>query len=140
MPASFLPNVLFLAHRVPYPPNKGDRIRSFHLLRFLSRRARVHLACLADELICPRRRPTRQCQRPFTCSVGAFHSLRIPSGHRTSTLGLSRRFSLTLDRRKIRERGKLRFRSEKTQQQQMQMASVLLWIGEFQGSLLAGDG
>ncbi|HEY7424164.1 MAG TPA: TIGR03087 family PEP-CTERM/XrtA system glycosyltransferase [Gemmataceae bacterium] len=49
MPASFLPNILFLAHRVPYPPDKGDRIRSFNLLRFLSRRACVHLACLADE-------------------------------------------------------------------------------------------
>jgi sugar transferase (PEP-CTERM/EpsH1 system associated) len=43
------PNVLFLAHRVPYPPDKGDRIRTFHLLRFLSRHASVHLACLADE-------------------------------------------------------------------------------------------
>ncbi|MGH7171110.1 MAG: TIGR03087 family PEP-CTERM/XrtA system glycosyltransferase [Gemmataceae bacterium] len=49
MPASSLTNVLFLAHRVPYPPDKGDRIRTFNLLRFLSQRARVHLACLADE-------------------------------------------------------------------------------------------
>jgi sugar transferase (PEP-CTERM/EpsH1 system associated) len=49
MPASSFPNVLFLAHRVPYPPDKGDRIRTYHVLRFLSQRARVHLACLADE-------------------------------------------------------------------------------------------
>jgi sugar transferase (PEP-CTERM/EpsH1 system associated) len=41
--------ILFIAHRVPHPPNKGDRIRSFHLLRFLAGRANVHLACLADE-------------------------------------------------------------------------------------------
>ena len=27
------PNVLFLAHRVPYPPDKGDRIRTFQVLR-----------------------------------------------------------------------------------------------------------
>jgi len=33
----------------PIPPDKGDRIRAYHLLRFLSRRAAVHLACLADE-------------------------------------------------------------------------------------------
>ena len=26
------PKILFLAHRVPYPPNRGDRIRSFHHL------------------------------------------------------------------------------------------------------------
>jgi sugar transferase (PEP-CTERM/EpsH1 system associated) len=43
------PNVLYLVHRVPHPPDKGDRIRSYHLLRYLSRRAAVHLACLADE-------------------------------------------------------------------------------------------
>jgi sugar transferase (PEP-CTERM/EpsH1 system associated) len=36
-------------HRVPYPPDKGDRIRSFHLLKSLAQRAAVHLACLADE-------------------------------------------------------------------------------------------
>lgn len=43
------PNILYLVHRVPYPPDKGDRIRNFHVLRYLSNRARVHLACLADE-------------------------------------------------------------------------------------------
>jgi sugar transferase (PEP-CTERM/EpsH1 system associated) len=43
------PAVLYLAHRVPYPPDKGDRIRSFHLLKALGGRAAVHLACLADE-------------------------------------------------------------------------------------------
>jgi len=43
------PNVLHLAHRLPYPPEKGDRIRSFHTLRHLSAHANVHLACLADE-------------------------------------------------------------------------------------------
>lgn len=43
------PNVLYLTHRVPYPPDKGDRIRTYHLLRFLTQRANVYLACLADE-------------------------------------------------------------------------------------------
>jgi len=43
------PNLLYLVHRLPYPPDKGDRIRAYHLLRFLARRAAVHLACLADE-------------------------------------------------------------------------------------------
>src|SRR5262249_19097299 len=44
-----LSDVLYLTQRVPYPPDKGDRIRCYHLLEFLRRRARVHLACLADE-------------------------------------------------------------------------------------------
>jgi polysaccharide biosynthesis protein PslH len=43
------PNILYLVHRVPYPPDKGDRIRAFHLLRFLARHSSLHLACLADE-------------------------------------------------------------------------------------------
>src|SRR5262245_40751170 len=43
------PNILYLVHRVPYPPNRGDRIRSYHLLRFLADRYRVFLGCLSDE-------------------------------------------------------------------------------------------
>ena len=43
------PRILLLAHRIPYPPDKGDRIRVFHILRWLSHRSSIHLACLADE-------------------------------------------------------------------------------------------
>jgi sugar transferase (PEP-CTERM/EpsH1 system associated) len=43
------PDLLYLVHRVPYPPDKGDRIRAYHVLRKLTQFARVHLACLADE-------------------------------------------------------------------------------------------
>lgn len=41
--------ILFLAHRIPYPPNKGDKIRAFNILRHLARRHEVHLACLIDD-------------------------------------------------------------------------------------------
>ena len=47
--SSNLPDVLFVTHRVPYPPDKGDRIRTYHLLRYLAARSRVHLASFADE-------------------------------------------------------------------------------------------
>jgi sugar transferase (PEP-CTERM/EpsH1 system associated) len=40
--------LLYLVHRVPFPPNKGDKIRTFHLLRFLSRHYRVYLGTFAD--------------------------------------------------------------------------------------------
>lgn len=40
---------LFLAHRVPYPPDRGDKIRAWHLLRHLAGRGRVHLAGFADD-------------------------------------------------------------------------------------------
>jgi sugar transferase (PEP-CTERM/EpsH1 system associated) len=51
MPDRCRPDILYLTHRVPYPPDKGDRIRTFHMLKFLSRWARVHLAALADEAV-----------------------------------------------------------------------------------------
>jgi sugar transferase (PEP-CTERM/EpsH1 system associated) len=43
------PRVLYVTHRVPYPPDKGDRIRNYHVLRQLGSCARVKLATLADE-------------------------------------------------------------------------------------------
>lgn len=42
-------NLLYIAHRTPFPPDKGDRIRNWNVLRFLANRANVHFACLADE-------------------------------------------------------------------------------------------
>lgn len=45
--------ILFLAHRAPYPPNRGDRIRSYHVLRHLAGRARVHLVALDEEGAAP---------------------------------------------------------------------------------------
>jgi len=44
-------NLLYLVHRIPYPPDKGDRIRAFHIIRHLSRFANIDLACLTDEPI-----------------------------------------------------------------------------------------
>jgi len=42
------PVLIFLAHRLPFPPNKGDKIRSFNELLFLSERYDVKLFCLYD--------------------------------------------------------------------------------------------
>ncbi|ABI59158.1 MULTISPECIES: TIGR03087 family PEP-CTERM/XrtA system glycosyltransferase [Nitrosomonas] len=40
--------LLYLTHRIPYPPNKGDKIRSFHLLQHLSKHYRVYLGTFID--------------------------------------------------------------------------------------------
>lgn len=40
--------LLFLAHRIPYPPDKGDKIRSYQVLKYLASRHEVFLACLID--------------------------------------------------------------------------------------------
>ena len=42
------PPLLYLAHRIPFPPNKGDKVRSFNILRHLSSRYRVYLASFYD--------------------------------------------------------------------------------------------
>ena len=42
-------HLLFLAHRIPFPPDKGDKIRSWHLLKHLAKTYRVHLATFIDD-------------------------------------------------------------------------------------------
>jgi len=42
-------DILFLAHRIPFPPDRGDKIRSWNLLKRLASLGRVHLACFADD-------------------------------------------------------------------------------------------
>ncbi|WP_231729670.1 TIGR03087 family PEP-CTERM/XrtA system glycosyltransferase [Sphingomonas sp. CCH18-H6] len=49
MSAQVSGDILFLAHRVPWPPDRGDKIRGYHLLRHLGERARVHLVAFADD-------------------------------------------------------------------------------------------
>lgn len=42
-------NILYLVHRLPYPPNKGDKVRSYHLLKHLLRHHRVYLGTFIDD-------------------------------------------------------------------------------------------
>jgi sugar transferase (PEP-CTERM/EpsH1 system associated) len=41
--------ILFLAHRAPFPPDKGDKIRAFHLLIHLAARHEVWLGAGVDD-------------------------------------------------------------------------------------------
>ena len=41
--------ILFLAHRMPWPPDRGDKIRSYHELRAIAALAPVHVGCFADD-------------------------------------------------------------------------------------------
>ncbi len=41
--------LLLLVHRIPFPPNKGDKVRSYHLLRHLAARYRVFLGTFVDD-------------------------------------------------------------------------------------------
>ena len=41
--------ILYLTHRLPYAPNRGDRIRAFHVLRRLARDHDVHVISLVHD-------------------------------------------------------------------------------------------
>ena len=58
--------LLFLAHRIPFPPNKGDKIRSFHLLRHLSARYEIHLGAFVDD---PDDWQYRDALQPYCASI-----------------------------------------------------------------------
>src|SRR5207344_921407 len=45
--------ILFLTHRVPYPPDKGDRIRSYNILKFLARNHSISLMSVSHEPVPP---------------------------------------------------------------------------------------
>lgn len=42
-------NLLYLVHRMPYPPDKGDKVRSYHLMKHLVREHRVFLGTFIDD-------------------------------------------------------------------------------------------
>src|SRR5262249_48361115 len=98
--------ILFLTHRVPFPPNRGDRIRSYHLLKFLSAQVEVDLACLADEPVpeSSRRELASLCRRvavvPLMSSLRWFKALGSLIQGRSATEGLfwSRNFADILQR------------------------------------------
>lgn len=85
--------ILLLTHRVPHPPNRGDRIRSHHLLKCLSARADVHLACLADEAVASESRawldhhcvgvavePLGKCSRWSRATLSAMRGRTVTEG------------------------------------------------------------
>ena len=57
-------NILYLVHRLPYPPNKGDKVRSYHLLRHLQQRHRVFLGTFIDDPDDAQHLPTLQALCP----------------------------------------------------------------------------
>jgi len=60
--------ILFLAHRIPFPPDRGDKIRSHHILKALAELAQVHVACLAETT-------ADRAQGPKLAEIAASHCL-----------------------------------------------------------------
>lgn len=42
-------DLLFLVHRIPFPPNKGDKIRSWNILAHLASKYNVHIGAFIDD-------------------------------------------------------------------------------------------
>lgn len=80
-----MPNkLLYLVHRIPYPPNKGDKIRSFHFLRALAERYQVFLATFVDD---PDDRQYIDALKPF-CRESLCVDLNPRTGKLKSLQGL----------------------------------------------------
>jgi sugar transferase (PEP-CTERM/EpsH1 system associated) len=62
-------NLLFLCHRFPYPPDRGEKIRIWHVLRHLARTHRIFLGCLVDD---PRDWPHRPQVAALCAETGCF--------------------------------------------------------------------
>jgi sugar transferase (PEP-CTERM/EpsH1 system associated) len=84
--------LLFLAHRIPFPPNKGDKVRSYHLLEYLSERYRVFLGSFVDQAEDWQYVPTVRAYCADTY-FGSIHPLRA---RMKSLSGLVRGEALTL--------------------------------------------
>jgi sugar transferase (PEP-CTERM/EpsH1 system associated) len=87
--------VLFLTHRFPYPPNRGDRIRSYNLMRVLSESFDVTLGCPHDEPVttAEHEHVAEICENIVTFPVGPSRWVRAGLSmlhHRSLTEGLFR--------------------------------------------------
>jgi sugar transferase (PEP-CTERM/EpsH1 system associated) len=47
--AGIMTDLLFLSHRIPFPPEKGEKIRAWHIFEHLARSHRIHLGCFVDD-------------------------------------------------------------------------------------------
>ncbi len=76
------PPLLFLSHRIPYPPDKGDKIRSYHIFDYLAQRYRIFLGTFIDDPIDWERAEALQarcaghCIRPLDGRMARLRSLR----------------------------------------------------------------
>src|SRR5688572_15462693 len=77
-------NILYIAQRVPYPPNRGDKIASYNAIRYLARKHSVWVAAIAgtyEELEHARELGKQgfevdvALRRPVSANLGAFRAL-----------------------------------------------------------------
>jgi sugar transferase (PEP-CTERM/EpsH1 system associated) len=94
-------HLLFLSHRLPFPPDKGDKIRSYHILKHLTSRFRVHLGSFYDDPSDAAHIPSLRaicddlCCLPLTRSRKVVRSLAALARNRSMTESVYRDERLT---------------------------------------------
>ena len=68
--------ILYLAHRLPYPPNKGEKIRTFHQIEQLAKRHTIHLCTFVDD---PDDIPHVETLRRYCASVEFVYRSNAPA-------------------------------------------------------------
>lgn len=86
------PKLLYLVHRIPYPPNKGDKIRSFNFLKALTTQFDVFLGTFVDD---PDDRVHVEALKPF-CADLCCIDLHPGASKIKSLVGLLTREALSL--------------------------------------------
>ncbi len=69
--------IALLLSRIPYPLEKGDKLRAFHQLRVLSQKHEIHLICTHDAKIHPK---AEEILKPYCTSIHIFPFSRIELG------------------------------------------------------------
>jgi sugar transferase (PEP-CTERM/EpsH1 system associated) len=85
-------NLLYLVHRLPYPPNKGDKVRSYHMLKHLASSHKLFVGTFVDD-------PDDECHIETVAAMcSGLHAARLhPAFARPASLGaLLTREPLTL--------------------------------------------
>lgn len=90
-PGSNRKRILLLTHRTPFPPDRGDRIRSWHLLKELALHHDICLACTSDEPVSDEQRQAMQQH----CRHLAIEQVRPLSSKMHGLLGLVRGKAIT---------------------------------------------
>jgi polysaccharide biosynthesis protein PslH len=62
-----MPSLLFLSQRIPYPPNKGEKIRYFHIFEHVRSTYDIYLGCLVDDLSDREHLPTVRARCADAC-------------------------------------------------------------------------
>lgn len=85
-------NILFLVHRMPWPPDKGDKARSHHMLRQFAEKHRVFLGTFVDDPADAQHEPAVRAQ----CADAYFAPLQRRRARLASLRGLLQGQPLTL--------------------------------------------